>query len=277
MDFLATRVIKLLGRLIETESVCFTGKKRLMAFDDETAILCRPMMFYEVMGTHMRSVEIRRKNIGVVLNVALALFNEYGVENVTMELIAKRAHLAPRSVYRYFKTRLALLEAAAKRLFQNICEVAGTVSGTVEFASADGMQQIEMILRRYADVVLADQSTAITLIALEAALTRAASNPLPTFYYSEQNGIVQQMRRSIAKGRNDGSILNTEYNDSSIYNLFVFYQGLLNHTINAYTGPRHTESSVSLDILNNGINRMQYWLLNNLEAGNQALFNELAM
>jgi AcrR family transcriptional regulator len=57
----------------------------------------------------MANEEVKMNNLGNVLSINLRLFYEYGIENVTKEMVAKESGLSRRTIDRYFNNKTELV------------------------------------------------------------------------------------------------------------------------------------------------------------------------
>jgi AcrR family transcriptional regulator len=74
----------------------------------------------------MSNEEIRQANVEVVLQTAITLFIENGLENTSREMIARASGLSRRSTERYFPTKTECIVQAAEWFGRQLYEKSGT-------------------------------------------------------------------------------------------------------------------------------------------------------
>lgn len=213
----------------------------------------------------MKNGDLRELNIKSVLDAALELFGKYGADKVSFGMIARSAHVTERSVHRYFGSRQELSLAAAKLLVKTRYERVCRVTRTPEYLSMSGLEQIDAILRSYADMLNEDRTSFVTIASIESALVRDGDDGLFEFYFGEKNEFVRHLQLSIEKGRADGSLPDREYDSLSVYTLFVFYRGLLRRIALTYMGPMACNTSLGPAMVERGIEMFKFWLTNGPE------------
>ena len=116
--------------------------------------------------------EIRDDNRNRVLETALEMFIEKGIEQVKIKDVAKNAGLTERSIFRYFPTKSDLVLETAITFWEK------ATSGTKEFnfdkafSGLEGQPLIEAVLKTYAKVFLSKKDALIFIEEAEIYLYR---------------------------------------------------------------------------------------------------------
>lgn len=90
-----------------------------------------------------KEMEIRRDHM---IHVAYKLFNEHGIDGVSLEKIAAAAGVSLKSIYRYFNNKAQLVEQTKVILWKEIvnCITTGNQKACVE--SENGLEELKVIL-----------------------------------------------------------------------------------------------------------------------------------
>ena len=90
--------------------------------------------------------EIREQNKQRVVQAALDVFVCQGIAGTTVADIARAAGVTERSVYRYYKTKLDLVQAAAYLYYDRMTQEANLRAQKVCASGVPGIEQVRQIL-----------------------------------------------------------------------------------------------------------------------------------
>ena len=102
--------------------------------------------------TNCKEVSRKEKNINKVVHVALASFVKYGIDGSKVSEIGRIARLTERSVFRYFDTKSDLVLAAAMLFWDKVKTLVLKNMDEIENSNKTGLEEIEIILRKYTDI-----------------------------------------------------------------------------------------------------------------------------
>ncbi len=100
--------------------------------------------------------ELRERNIQLVTEKALDCFVEHGIEHTRVSDIAKAAGLTERSVFRYFPTKNDIVIAAALCYWARAKDYIASQMVEHSGDAMTGIEQIELILQSYANILFID-------------------------------------------------------------------------------------------------------------------------
>ena len=95
---------------------------------------------------------VRTINKQLVVEKALNLFIESGIEHTKIKDIAKAAKLTERSIYRYFDTKADIVQAAAYLFYEYTTKRVYEEFLTEHIKSMSGIEQIRVLLYKYGDL-----------------------------------------------------------------------------------------------------------------------------
>lgn len=98
------------------------------------------------MGTSVareRTAQLRTERM---LEAAIGLFCEKGIEETSIEDVAKRAQVGPATVYRYFDTKAELAVRSAKEYWKQVSDKYLRLLMTSAYREADGYGQLAQII-----------------------------------------------------------------------------------------------------------------------------------
>ncbi|WP_367923944.1 TetR/AcrR family transcriptional regulator [uncultured Ruthenibacterium sp.] len=161
--------------------------------------------------------EIREQNKQRVVQAALDVFVRQGIANTTVADIARAAGLTERSVYRYYKTKLDLVQAAAYLYYDRMTEEANRRAQEVCVSDLPGIEQIRQILTFYSHMYLEYPAQIRFCADAEMALSTAGRDKEDVNWPPEQFEISNSpLVRAIRKGLADGSV-SQEVDVASLY------------------------------------------------------------
>lgn len=175
--------------------------------------------------TNCKEVSRKEKNINKVVHVALASFVKYGIDGSKVSEIGRIARLTERSVFRYFDTKSDLVLAAAMLFWDKVKTLVLKNMDEIENSNKTGLEEIEIILRKYTDIYFTHYKQFIFVHEAESYLYRSGkdllikNHVLSPFATSED-----PVALAIKKGIKDGSV-NSDINIENAY--FNTYDSLL--------------------------------------------------
>lgn len=88
-------------------------------------------------------MEIRRDRM---IHVAYRLFNEHGIDGVSLEKIAMAAGVSPKSIFRYFKNKTQLVEQTQVILWKEIVDCITSGNKNARLKASNGFEELEILL-----------------------------------------------------------------------------------------------------------------------------------
>lgn len=155
----------------------------------------------------MSQEEIRERNISLVANVALDKFIEKGIGKTSLSEIADAAGLTERSIYRYYKSKNDLIIASAFCYWERVKEHIYSELKKLDFDALTGIEQINIILNSYANMLFYDPKGIRFSLDAEVALYNVGKNHhvinRPPERYEACDG---PLAVAVQKGLNDGTV-----------------------------------------------------------------------
>ena len=149
---------------------------------------------------------IRQRNIQKVLHEAMMLFVENGVENTSVEMIARKADLTLRSVQNYFPTKGDLITAVLQNGYDRELEEMKSFFASESYKSKTGAEQILSIVSvslnkavEYSDIVFCTAQLQHIVIRM----SDGAGKPMLT---GNWQFFGEQLQKAFETGVSDGSI-----------------------------------------------------------------------
>ena len=163
-----------------------------------------------------------------VVQTALTLFVEKGIENTTVAEIADEAGLTERSLFRFFDTKSDLVAAAALLMWKNVQrDVTESCSGKINNKMC-GAEQIPIILKAYAQLYFTSSKELIFIHETEAYLYRMGKyktiSDKPPYHYNNKTSL---LANAITKGLRDGSVRADIDHTSLYYNTYDALLGIM--------------------------------------------------
>ena len=131
--------------------------------------------------------ELREQNIRLVTDKALECFIKNGISNTKVSEIAAAAGLTERSVYRYFSTKSDILIASAFRYWERVKECICRELGRHDLTALTGIEQINIILNSYANMLFVDPEEPDAQNILRAMTDAAANVTTAQITYAARN------------------------------------------------------------------------------------------
>lgn len=144
-----------------------------------------------------------------VIKVALKSFAKNGIENSKVSDIAIEAGITERSAFRYFETKNDLVLATALLFWNNAVEEIGHLMENEVYKMMNGIEQVKVILSKYADLYFTSKQELIFCDEAETYLNRCGKIMLlknrPPINYELSK---EPLANAIKKGIEDGTIKN---------------------------------------------------------------------
>ena len=149
--------------------------------------------------------EIKKKRRQHLVNIAKAKFYESSIANTTMHEISTEANIGRSTMYEYFSSKSELLSYIRTSYINDIYDVQLDLDD-----SLNGMQQLQIILESYFEVMLDRPKTMLFLSEYIRYLKDqdGAVDDLPLKNYETHN----KLKEAIILGQKDGSLKHPEMN-----------------------------------------------------------------
>ena len=176
----------------------------------------------------MSQEEIRERNIRLVANVALDKFIEKGIGKTSLSEVADAAGLTERSIYRYYKSKNELIIAAGFCYWEHIkAHIYGELKKR-DFDALTGIEQINIILNCYADMLFHDPEGIRFSLDAEVALCNVGKNHRvinrPPERFEDCDGA---LAAAVQKGLKDGTVSSDADIKQLYYNAYDSILGMM--------------------------------------------------
>lgn len=164
----------------------------------------------------------------MMIQTAFRLFCDYGIENVSMSEIARKAQVGENTLYRYFDTKGKLVQAAFMKLWDIIIHnMQSSVQSTPDYDVLTGYEQMRIWIRVFRHLFVADRE--FLLFSYEAKLyllrQRVRMDKL------QQDVLMQAVRdsclKALDKGKEDGSIPVKDSSEDLFYAIWDSVRGFI--------------------------------------------------
>jgi len=149
---------------------------------------------------------VRQMNIQNVLQQAMELFTEKGIENTSMEMIARASDLTLRSIQNYFHTRNDLYVSLLKRNYALELEEMKDFFGSKEYQSKTGAEQVISIISASLNEAIEHADTVFCTVQMQHILSRTANEENPAQLTGNWLYLMDRLKGAFAAGIADGSI-----------------------------------------------------------------------
>jgi AcrR family transcriptional regulator len=121
------------------------------------------------LAPRVRPIQDRAKHtVDLILDTASTLLDEVGIDAFNTNLLAERANVAVRSVYRYYPNKLAVIVGLAERQADEWQESFGEVIGQMEDPDTSALDVWDQILDTYVEYLEAKQGRSAIRRAMQA-------------------------------------------------------------------------------------------------------------
>lgn len=199
----------------------------------------------------MANEEIREQNIEKVLDAAVEVFTEYGVDGTTFGLIAGRAGVSMRSVQRYFGTKEKLAENIIGRVTGLMHAEIYNVLSSYEYKDLTGYEQVELIEKLRTQVAVNDWQQVMLVTELEVFFTRRSLGR-ETFEMNREifDYMKDAIYKALKKGIADGSVRADTDIDVRTNVLSSGFKGLLQRAALYASNPEFSKISPPENLVN---------------------------
>lgn len=155
----------------------------------------------------MSQEDVRKRNRQLVIEAALALGIEKGVDAISIRQIAQAAGLTERSIYRYFENRGELVLSATYLFWDRLSQWIDRRAAQNTRQGMTGLEQVEILMRLYSRLYIEHPEYIRFILSAEIVL-HSAGIPAgirfrPPGRFEDSNS---PMVRALHQGRADGSI-----------------------------------------------------------------------
>lgn len=172
--------------------------------------------------------EVREQNKQKVIENALIMFLNNGIENTKVVDIAKASGLTERSVFRYFNTKADLVLAAAMHFFNHEVDILHSFWDEIDKSGENGHEKVYQVLLAYAMLFFNEKKSLVFVQEAEIYLYRSnmldTIRPRPIKAYKSKEG---PLSIAICEGIEDGSIKDSKNLELFYFNAFDSLLGLL--------------------------------------------------
>ncbi len=172
--------------------------------------------------------EVREQNKQKVIENALKMFLNNGIENTKVVDIAMASGLTERSVFRYFDTKAGLVLAAAMHFFNHEVDILHSFWNEIDKSGENGHEKVYQVLLAYAMLFFNEKKSLVFVQEAEIYLYRSnmldTIRPRPIKSYKSKEG---PLSIAICEGIEDGSIKESRNLELFYFNAFDSLLGLL--------------------------------------------------
>ena len=170
----------------------------------------------------------KEKNMENVVKVALESFIEKGIDNSKIADIAKSAGLTERTVFRYFDTKADLVVNALLLFWEKSKRSIALLSSKAGYEEKSGIEQMEIIIRGYADLYFTSINELIFYHEAQTYLYRTGKAKFieDSYIIPYKPGSVP-FAKAIEKGKADGTVCTGIESEIIYYNSFDSLSGLI--------------------------------------------------
>ena len=149
---------------------------------------------------------VRQMNIQNVLQQAMELFTENGIENTSMEMIARASGLTLRSIQNYFHTRNDLYVSLLKRSYALEIEEMKDFFGSKGYQSKTGAERVISIISASFNEAIEHADTIFCTVQMQHILSRTADEENPAQLTGNWLYLMDRLQSAFDTGIADGSI-----------------------------------------------------------------------
>lgn len=156
---------------------------------------------------------VRQMNIQNVLQQAMKLFTENGIENTSMEMIARASGLTLRSIQNYFHTRNDLYVSLLNRSYALELEEMNDYFESKGYQSKTGAERVMSIISTALNEAVKHADTVFCIVQMQHILSRTADEANPAQLTGNWLYLMDRLRSAFDTGIADGSISQTMENE----------------------------------------------------------------
>lgn len=156
---------------------------------------------------------VRQMNIQNALQQAMELFTENGIENTSMEMIARASGLTLRSIQKYFHTRNDLYVSLLKRSYALELEEMKDLFGSQGYQSETGAGRVMAIISASLREAIEHADTVFCTVQMQHILSRTADKENPAQLTGNWLYLMDRLKSAFDAGIADGSISQATENE----------------------------------------------------------------
>lgn len=150
---------------------------------------------------------IRQKNEQTVLRQAMKLFVANGVENTSVEMIARNSNLTLRAVQNYYRTKTDLITAVLNHALTIQLDEMKSFFESEQYRSKKGAEQILEIVTVALDKAIKNSDIIFCAAQMQHILSQAPGNDGAPQLSGNWRYVMEQLQMAFAKGTLDGSLV----------------------------------------------------------------------
>lgn len=156
---------------------------------------------------------VRQRNVQNAMQQALKLFVENGIENTSMEMIARASGLTLRSIQNYFHTRTNLYIALLNRGYALELNEMKAFFGSKEYRSKTGAEQVVFMVSTALNKAIEHADLVFCTAQMQHILSRTADEENPAQLTGNWLYLKERLQIAFDKGIADGSITQAVVNE----------------------------------------------------------------
>ena len=157
----------------------------------------------------MSNEQVRQQNIRTVLSQALKLFVTNGIENTSVEMVARKSDLTLRSVQNYFHTKIDLIAAVLNNCYACELEEMNGFFEAAEFKNKNGAGQVMDIVAAAMDTALLHYEVVFCTTQMQHVISRVPKKEGKPPLTGNWLYVMERLQSAFDQGRLDGSIKQT--------------------------------------------------------------------
>lgn len=168
------------------------------------------------------------KNEAFVIECALSVFIEQGIEATSIKDIAIKSNFTERTIYRYFENKSELVLACVMEFWDKTTSYIESSLTVKEYEKLSGLELIKLILNEYGNLYYTSKKELIFINEVESYLSR--HNLLINYANCPPQKLELEkgpLAKAIKKGMIDGSITTKDNLEALYYNTYDSLLGLL--------------------------------------------------
>jgi Transcriptional regulator len=154
----------------------------------------------------MPNEKVRQENIRNVIRQAMKLFVANGIENTSMEMIARESGLTLRSVQNYFHTKNDLYTAVLKNGYTIELNEIRSYFASEHYMSKSGAEQVIDIISTTLNKAVEYSDIVFCTAQMQHVVTRASNNCDDPQLTDNWRYIMEHVQNAFDKGVQDGSV-----------------------------------------------------------------------
>lgn len=175
----------------------------------------------------MSNEQVRQQNIRAVLSQALKLFVARGVENTSVEMVARKTNLTLRSVQNYFHTKIDLIAAVLNDCYACELEEMNIFFESEQYQGKNGAEQVVAIVAAALDSALQHHKVVFCTAQMQHIISRVPQKDGTQPLTGNWLHVMKFLQSAFEKGALDGSIAqSTETELVDVKTIMLALQGV---------------------------------------------------